>query len=183
MMRLGNGVPWIVSAIALFGLVDCGIYGGGGGGGGGGKSTADVEGNIEAVLPGDTGRDIVVIVYRLDKGEVNDCHVPDLPDDNDSSSKDTVVEDGETNFRVSNSKSGRLVVAFLLDGEGRDADGRIDPGDPVALLNDPDCVLDDVPEDYLVNIANARINFSIDDQIGFPAPGRAEADVTEGPEN
>jgi len=34
MKRIGNAFPWMVGAIALFGLTNCGIYGGGGGGGG-----------------------------------------------------------------------------------------------------------------------------------------------------
>lgn len=174
------GIPWMVAALALFGLTNCGIYGGGGGGGGG--PTANVEGDIVAVEPEDSGRDIVVFVYQLGDTENPDCEVPLLPDDS-TAYKYAIVQPGDTLFQVPNSKIGRLVVAFLLDGEGRDADGRIDPGDPVAVLDDPNCVLDDVPDDYLVTIANARINFTLEDHLGLPAPGRAEADVSEGPQN
>ena len=107
---------------------------------------------------------------------------PDLPDQ-DTRYKYDVLQPGDTTFVVPNSRIGRLVVAFLLDEEGNDADGRIDPGDPVAVLDDPNCILDDVPENYIVNIADARINFSDDDQIGFPEPGRAEATIDEGPDD
>ncbi|MFN2425864.1 MAG: hypothetical protein ABR587_05405 [Candidatus Binatia bacterium] len=172
-------MPWIVSAAALFGLTNCGIYGGDGGGGG---PTANVGGDIAAVLPDDTGRDIIVFVYQLGDVENEDCEEPELPDDS-TRYKFEILEAGETTFTVPNSRIGRLVVAFLLDGEGRDADGRIDPGDPVAVLNDPGCVLDDVPENYVVDIADTRINFSDDDQVGFPDPGRADADISESPDN
>jgi len=179
-MRLvSNGFPWIVGAMALFGLTNCGIYGGGDGGGG---PTANIEGDIVAVLPEDSDRDIVVFVYQLGDTENEDCEFPDLPDQ-DTRYKYDVLQPGDTTFVVPNSRIGRLVVAFLLDEEGNDADGRIDPGDPVAVLDDPNCILDDVPENYIVNIADARINFSDDDQIGFPEPGRAEATIDEGPDD
>jgi len=186
MKRLGNGIAkgmpgvhWIVGALALLGLTNCGIYGGGGGGGG---PTANIAGEIVAVEPEDTDRDIVVFVYQLGDTTNPDCEVPLLPDDS-TRYKYAIVQPGDTVFQVPNSRIGRLVVAFLLDGEGRDADGKIDPGDPVAVLNDPNCVLDDVPENYIVNIDNARINFTLDDHVGMPEPGRAEATISESPDN
>lgn len=174
------GIPWMVAALALFGLTNCGIYGGGGGGGGG--PTANIAGDIAGVEPEDSNRDIVVFVYQLGNTENPDCEVPLLPDEN-TPYKYAIVQPGDTIFQVPNSKIGRLVVAFLLDGEGNDADGKIDPGDPVAVLNDPNCVLDDVPENYIVTIDSARINFTLQNHLGFPAPGRAEADVSEAPDN
>jgi len=152
----------------------CGIYGGGGGGG-----NVEVTGNISAVTPGDTGRDIVVFVYRVND-EPADCTEPELPDQ--KSERDVTVPDGESDFDLNKIKHGRLVVAFLLDNEGKDADGRIDPGDPVAVLDDPDCVLDDVPNKYVVSATGVRINFSLENEPGFPSPGRAvAADLPEGP--
>jgi hypothetical protein len=164
-----------VTLMALF-STNCGLYGGGGGG-----PTVDVDGNIEAVTPDGTGRDIVVFVYTL-KNEQQDCADPQLPDDGTQSQERTLTE-GETVFEVRNAKAGRLVVAFLLDNPGHDADGKIDPGDPVAVLEDPDCILEDVPNKYIVHAADVRINFTFDEVNGFPAPGRAEADsLTEAPE-
>ena len=153
-----------------------GIYGGGSGG-----STADVRGNIAGVFPDRGDRDIVVFVYRV-KDEIPDCTEPDYPDSDDGSQNEK-LRDGETEFEVRNIPAGRLIVVFLLDGEGGDADGRIDPGDPIAVLNDPDCVLDDVPNKYIVDLDDVAINFSLSDEDGFPAAGRAEADaITEFPE-
>jgi len=178
MKRIGKGMPWIVGVIALFGLADCGIYGGGGGGGG--KSYANIEGNIEAVAPADSGRSIVVFIYELGLTESEDCEEPDLPDDF-IPYQSIILPAGETSFFLSGTGFGRLVVVFLLDGEDGEADGIINPGDPIAVLNDPDCVLDDVPANYVVNIADARLNFTLTHPDGFPASGRAEADVSERP--
>lgn len=173
--RIAFGV--FLGATAIIGA-GCGWYGGGGGGGG---SKVRVMGNIDAVLPGDTGRDIVVFVFRV-SDEHDDCTEPLLPESDTSKERQT-LEDGATEFNLKAPGRGRLVVAFLLDEEGNDSDGRIDPGDPVAVLNDPDCVLDDVPNKYDVEATDVRINFTIDeDAIGFPEPGRAEAGLlSEGP--
>jgi len=132
------------------------------------------------VEPADSGRSIVVFIYELGLTENDDCAVPDLPDST-IPYVSTVIPDGETSFVFSGAGFGRLVIVFLLDGEGGDADGIIDPGDPIAVLNDPDCVLDDVPANYRVDIADARINFTLAQPNGFPAPGRADADVSEHP--
>lgn len=176
MTRLRNGFPLTVGAIALLTLANCGIYGGGGGG-----PTVDVEGNIEATVPDAGDRDIVVFVYTL-KNEQDDCELPLLPEQG-TQEQDRTLDPGETDFDVRNAKAGRLVVAFLLDNAGKDADHRIDPGDPVAVLNDPNCVLDDVPNKYIVTAEDVRINFGILDAPGFPEPGRAEsASLSEAPE-
>jgi len=176
MRQLRNGLPWIVGACALFGLANCGIYGGGGGG-----PTADVDGNIDDIRPFNTGRDIVVFVYTI-KDEPADCTEPELPNTN-TQNQIRILSAGETVFEVKNNKAGRMVVAFLLDNAGNDADSRIDPGDPVAVLNDPNCVLEDVPNKYIVTVEDVRINFTAGNVNGFPAPGRAEADsLSEAPE-
>ena len=137
-------------------------------------------GNIDATTPLIAGRNVVVFVYRV-KDEPADCTTPVLPDDGTPYESEE-LKDGETTFDLSNVKTGRLVIAFLLDNEGKDADGRIDPGDPVAVLNDPDCVLDDVPNKYIVEATDIRVNFDLTNHLGFPEPGRAEADsLTEFP--
>lgn len=177
MRLIDRAVPLTAGAIALLTLTSCGIYGGDGGG-----PTADVRGNIEATTPEVGERDIVVFVYTLKEEDPFDCVEPDLPD-LDRQEQSRILQPGETEFEVRNAKAGRLVVVFLLDEPGKDADGRIDPGDPVAILNDPDCVLDDVPNKYIVQAEDVRINFSLDDEDDFPAPGRAEAaSLTEAPE-
>lgn len=167
-----------LGAAMLLGAAGCGgIYGGGGGG-----AKAEVMGNILQSTPVIAGRNIVVFVYRQ-KDEPVDCEVPLLPEDG-TPYESQELEDGETTFDLNNVKTGRLVVVFLLDNEGKDADGRIDPGDPVAVLNDPSCVLDDVPNKYIVEATDVRINFGLTNLPGYPAPGRATADsLTEAPKD
>jgi hypothetical protein len=173
--RLPGIVTLGITLAALVAISNCGIYGGGGGG-----PTVDVHGNIEAVTP-DTDRDIVVFAYTL-KDEPEDCSDPQLPDDSTQYQSRTLVA-GEVSFEVRNAKAGQLVIVFLLDDAGNDADGRIDPGDPVAVLEDPDCILEDVPNKYIVQIENVRINFGLEEEDDFPAPGRAEAEeLSEAPE-
>jgi hypothetical protein len=168
----------LTAVAAMLATANCGIYGGGGGG-----PTIDVRGNVADVLPAGTNRDIVVFVYTLkDEDEPVDCENPELPDE-DTQYQSRTLEPGVTEFEVRNAKAGRLIVAFLLDEEGKDADGRIDVGDPVAVLNDPDCVMDDVPNKYIVFAEDVDINFGLTEPEGFPAPGRAEAaDLYEEPE-
>lgn len=166
----------ILGVVSLALVSGCGLYDFGGGG-----PTAEVNGNIDDVRPADTGRDIVVFVYRS-KGDADDCSNPVLPDQSGSYQSEE-LQDGVTDFRIKNSQAGRLTIVFLLDEAGRDADGRIDPGDPIAVLNDPDCILDDVPNRYIVTAEDVRINFTDSNANGFPASGRAEAaDLFEGPE-
>lgn len=170
----------VLALACLLAAAGCGgVYGDSSGG-----STADVRGNIAAMFPARGDRDIVVFVYRL-KNPVDDCEEPGFPTEDDGSQSVVLRgNQGETEFEVRNVPAeGRLVVVFLLDGEAGDADGRIDPGDPIAVLNDPGCVLDEVPNKYIVQADDVEINFSIEDQIGFPDAGRAEADsLTEAPE-
>ena len=167
--------PLVASAVAVLLVApSCGSLGGSAG------PTADVRGNIEAVEP-DTDRDIVVFVYHVNE-ELPDCSEPELPENDDGWQSQT-LSDGETEFEIRNNQAGRFIIAFLLDDPGNDADGRIDPGDPVAVLDDPDCILDDVPNKYIVQADDIRINFTDDDEPGFPDPGRAEADdLSEAPE-
>lgn len=177
MKQLRTKTGMALGAAMLLHAMGCGsLYGGGGGG-----ETAEVMGNILATNPSIAGRNIVVFVFRV-KDQPADCHVPVLPDDNTAYESEE-LQDGETTFDLTHVKTGRLVIAFLLDNEGKDADGRIDPGDPIAVLDDPSCVLDDVPNKYVVEATDILVNFDLTSAQGFPGPGRAEADsLTEFPE-
>lgn len=174
MTKIRSGLFALIGIAGLFGLSNCGnTYSGDPG------PTADVRGNIEATNPDAGDRDIVVFVYWI-RESLEDCSDPQLPENTNNAFQSRILKDGETVFEVRNSQAGSLVVAFLLD---EDRDRRIDDGDAVAVLEDPDCVLDDVPNKYIVQVDDVRINFSDDDEPGFPAPGRAEADsLTEAPE-
>jgi hypothetical protein len=176
-LRLSLPNLTIVAAVAaMLATANCGIYGGGGGG-----PTVDVRGNVADVLPAGTNRDIVVFVDTSNDPQV-DCENPELPVE-DTQTQVRVLQDGETEFEVRNAKAGHLTVVFLLDEEGNDADGKIDEGDPIAILNDPDCVMDDVPNKYIVFAEDVDINFGLTEPANFPEPGRAEAaDLYEQPE-
>jgi len=139
---------------------------------GGGGSKVKVRGTIVATTP--TGdRDILVFVLQTKEVE-GDCRFPELPEGK-SSSKSAILEAGETEFDFKATGGGRLILAFLLDNPGNQADGRIDDGDPVAILDDPDCLLEDVSSKDTVVANGLRLNFSDDPIVGFPDAGRATA--------
>lgn len=161
----------VLAGLLAFGAAGCGDLLPWGGGGGGGGSIV-VRGNIDGVLPV-SDRDIVVFVYTTDE-PVDDCEKPEIPTDKPSS-RSTVLQDGEVLFEVKSVKEGRLVVAFLLDNEGKDADGRIDEGDPVAVLDDPDCILEEVGKNFTIEMDDVQVNFTDAPAVDFADPGRALA--------
>lgn len=170
---LSNLVIGSVAAGAAAMLAGTGCGGGSIYGGGGGGPTMDVRGNIADVLPSGTDRKIVVFVFTT-KDEQPDCEHPVLMEDR-SQFQSRSLDPGETEFEVRNAKAGHISVVFLLDEAGKDADARIDPGDPIAVLDDPDCVMDDVPNKYILFAEDVKLNFTLAPEVGFPAPGRAEA--------
>jgi hypothetical protein len=171
------------------------------------EATVTVTGNIDDVSPVST-RDIVVFVYHVDddtdrgvctiggvaNGEscgedlacvvgtcdAGRCPCPAFPGDT-SEGKAAVIESGETEFSVSGLANGAIKVVFLLDNPGDDADGQIDDGDPIAILDDEDCEIDDLDGGLTVTLTEVDIDFSPapvsqcqgDDP---PASGRARAD-------
>lgn len=149
------------------------------GGGGDDNATLTVAGNLDAVSPV-TVRDIVVFAYSVDDASGR-CPCPADPS-NSTSGKAMVLSSGETEFSLSGVPSGPLGVVFLLDNPGDDADGEINPGDPIAILDDVDCDLGDVSGDLTVMLEDIDLAFSsapatecedgVDDP---PASGRARA--------
>jgi len=144
-------------------------------------STVTVKGNIDDVTPV-TGRNIVVFVYNIpDEDDDDRCPCPAQPDPEDPG-KAAVLASGETEFSLSGLDSGPIGVVFLLDQAGDAADGQIDEGDPIAILEDVDCELDDVGANLTVTLDDIDISFSDappeDCQGGNPpADGRARADL------
>ena len=61
------------------------------------------------------------------------------------------------NFTRNNVDAGAETVLFWVDQNG---DGMIDPGDPQALLQDPEGQLDNVRLGQTVTIASARVDFT-----------------------
>lgn len=143
-------------------------------------ATVTFQGNIDDVSPV-TSRDIVVFVYSIDD-DSDRCPCP--PDPSASlNGKAAVLASGETDFTVSGLRSGAFGVVFLLDNAGNNADGEINPGDPIAVLDDIDCELDDIAGNRTVTLEDVDIVFSsaasgdcTGDSGNRPVAGRARAD-------
>jgi hypothetical protein len=174
-------------------------------------ATVTFAGTLDDVTPVST-RDIVVFVYNVDdepdglicvggptpgipcvddgdcgdegdEGECDDglCPCPGYPRDL-TDGKATVIESGDLEFTVSGIENGAIKIVFLLDNPGDDADGQIDDGDPIAILDDVDCEIDDVDGDLTVTLHDVDINFAADPVVDCedgdpPAEGRARADL------
>jgi hypothetical protein len=120
------------------------------------------------------------------------CPCPAFPGDR-SEGKAAVLESGELEFTVSGIENGAVKIVFLLDNPGDDADGQIDAGDPIAVLDDEDCELDDVEGGLTVTLEAIDIEFADDRYVDCedgnpPVAGRARADLitqerTDGPAN
>jgi hypothetical protein len=109
------------------------------------------------------------------------CPCPSFPS-LQSEGKAAVLESGELEFTVSGIENGAVKIVFLLDNPGDDADGEIDDGDPIAVLDDEDCELDDIEGGLTVTLADIDIDFGtnrfVDCENGDPpADGRARADL------
>jgi hypothetical protein len=63
-------------------------------------------------------------------------------------------------FSISDVASGDITVLFLLDNQGNDADRRIDAGDPVAILSDPDGDLENVRSKLTLQLSKVDIDFT-----------------------
>lgn len=145
-------------------------------------------GNIDTVSPV-TARDIVVFVYSLDDDDDNGdrCPCPEDPSCLGADGKAAIISNDETEFTLSDLEPGAFGVVFLLDNAGDQADGQIDDGDPIAVLDDRDCQIDDVEGRITVTLEDIDIEFAdrascasppdTDCTDDPPAPGRARADL------
>lgn len=150
-----------------------------GGDGDGGSAKVVVRGNLDEVFPV-TSRDIVAFVFLADD-EVDRCPCP-ADASASATGKAVVLTSGQLEFSLANLAPGRLSVMFLLDEPGNDADGEIDPGDPIAILDDLDCKLDNVAGNRTVTLTDIDIAFDeapeAECKNGVPDPpaaGRARA--------
>lgn len=166
------------------------------GGGGHHSGSVNVAGNIDQMLPLTT-RDVVVFVFSGQDSDGNcgsastttstlvdtSCTCPAAPVQPDCTpGKAVMLAAGEKTFQIDGVDSGKIRVVFLLDNSGNDADGQIDPGDPIAVLDDIDCELDDVSEKMTVTLTDVDIQFDAapvseckDGVNDPPAAGRARA--------
>lgn len=186
-MKFSLRPGWITSALlALLVLGDAGCGKGtvtfGQGEDDDSKSTVTFKGNLDDVFPV-TSRDIVLFVYSIDDDD-HQCPCPVDPNTlhpaNELEGKTTVITGNETEFSISGLEPGAFSVVFLLDKAGDEADGEINPGDDIAILDDPDCELDDVTGKLTVTLEDVDLRFDDapeDCNSGSPpAPGRGRAD-------
>jgi len=147
-------------------------------------ATVSVEGNLDDVTPV-TGREIVVFVYDIDDSEDDHrCPCPTAPDPDITEGKAIVLTSGETEFTITGIDAGPIGIVFLLDNSGDNADGQIDPGDQIAVLDDVDCELDDVEGNVTITLEDIDIQFYDYDPVPTgectdgspPTLGRARAD-------
>jgi hypothetical protein len=143
------------------------------------------KGNLDQITPV-TSRDIVVFVYSIDDDDdVDRCPCPPELTANELDTlegRTAVLSSGETEFSIPDLVNGQFQVVFLLDKAGDQADGTIDPGDEIAILDDDDCQLNDVPGDVTVTLNDIDLRFDPapdeDCTVGNPpADGRARADT------
>jgi hypothetical protein len=160
------------------------------------SDTVTVTGNVDDITPL-TSRDIVVFAYNIDDNAYV-CPCPGNPVDPtdpafSTRGKAAVIESGETTFTLDGLGTGAIGLIFLLDEAGDNADGEIDPGDPVAILDDVDCELDDIDGNITVTLKDVDLSFAADvpydeddddpdhlcnvDDSNAPIPGRARADL------
>lgn len=143
-------------------------------------ATVTVEGNLDDVSPVTT-RNIVAFAYEV-QDDSDRCPCP--PDPSSSAQgRAAVLASGETEFSLSGLDAGAIGVVFLLDNAGDAADGEINPGDPIAVLDDVDCEMDDVDGNLTVTLEDVDILFSDtptsdceQSANNTPATGRARAD-------
>ncbi len=96
--------------------------------------------------------------------------------------KAVVLAPDTKTFSIGGIDSGKIRVVFLLDNAGNNADGQIDPGDPIAVLDDVNCKLDNVNGNITVTLTDVDIQFDsapvVECENGVnnpPAAGRARA--------
>lgn len=158
-----------------------------GGGGNGNTKKVTIKGNIRDVSPV-TSRDIIVYAYRLPDDDTTDrCPCPPNPSLS-TDGKAQLLTSGTTAFSLTGIEAGNIGIVFLLDNAGTNADGTIDPGDPIAILDDLNCRLQDMKVNTTATLTDVDILFDTapvsndpdnpdeDCDIGDPpAVGRARA--------
>jgi hypothetical protein len=140
-----------------------------GGGRSGSRRVEDtiVQGNIFNLRPA-TSRPIVVFVF------VN-LRDPGTFQDFDDAEVATVTADRI--FTVSHLAAGDLAVVFLLDQAGVNQDGTIDPGDPVAIFQDPAGRLHNLSAAAEVTLEDVDVTFNLSAPDTGIATVQSEANI------
>lgn len=140
---------------------------------GGGKSGSrqiedtTVRGNVFNLRPA-TSRPIVVFVFvdLRDPGTFQEFRDAEV----------AVVNEDRT-FAVSHLAAGDLTVVFLLDQAGVNQDGTIDPGDPIAIFQDPNGRLRNLSAETDVFLEDVDVFFNLSAPDTGIATVRTEANI------
>jgi len=140
-----------------------------GGGRSGSRRVEDtiVRGNIFNLRPA-TSRPIVVFVF------VN-LRDPGTFQDFDDAEVAAVTAD--RTFTVSHLAAGDLAVVFLLDQVGVNQDGTIDPGDPIAIFQDPVGRLHNLSAATEVTLEDVDLTFNLSAPDTGTATVQSEANI------
>jgi hypothetical protein len=126
-----------------------------------------VSGNIFNLRP-PTFRPILVFVFV-------DLRDPGIFQDF-SDAEVAIVEEDRT-FHVTHLAAGSLTVVFLLDQAGANQDGTINPGDPIAIFQDPDGQLKNLSATSEVVLTDIDISFNLEAPESGVATVQSEANI------
>jgi hypothetical protein len=140
------------------------------------QDTIKVLGNIRDLYPEVAGARIVVFVFtNLAPENIGDDGRIDFDDDGtfsfDKQRSIAVASDADSlEFTVTQVESGDLTVVFLQD-DVSNPDGQIDPGDPHAILSDPDDVLENARNGETIEATDVDIELvpDADDTVSAEA--------------
>jgi hypothetical protein len=126
-----------------------------------------VQGNIFNLRPA-TARPLLVFVFvdLRDPGTFQDFRDAEVG----------IVED-DRSFTVAHLAAGDLTIVFLLDQVGVNQDGTIDPGDPIAVFQDPAGRLKSLSASTEVTLEDVDISFNLAAPESGTAAVRSEGNI------
>lgn len=136
---------------------------------GGGRSgsrpveESTLHGNIFNLRPA-TLRPVVVFAFI-------DLQDPDRFQNFRDAELGTLAED--RTFHIEHLAEGDLTLVFLLDGAGVNQDGTIDPGDPIAIFQDPAGLLRKLSANSTITLEDVDVTFNLD----APSTGTASVET------
>lgn len=137
---------------------------------GGGRSgsrpveESTLDGNVFNLRPA-TLRPAVVFAFI----DLIDSQGPDRFQNFRDAELGTLAED--RTFHIEHLAEGDLTIVFLLDEAGVNQDGTIDPGDPIAIFQDPAGLLRNLSANSRISLEDVDVTFNLD------APGTGTASV------
>ena len=140
--------------------------------GGGTSGTRPVEdsalhGNIFNLRPA-TLRPVVVFAFI-------DLQDPDRFQNFRDTEVGTLAED--RTFHIEHLAEGDLTVVFLLDESGVNQDGTIDPGDPIAIFQDPAGLLRNLSANSTITLEDVDVTFHLDAPSTGTATVESQANI------